>query len=80
MLEKLQEIVRKYADDEEIVISGEMVLLSDLGLNSYELVELVCKVEDEFDVEIPDRVIGRLKTVQDVLDYIDRRKGGIDNG
>ena len=74
MLEKLQEIVRQYADDEEITISGDMVLLSDLGLNSYELVELVCKVEDEFNVEISDRVIGRLKTVQDVLDYIARHE------
>ena len=70
MLEKLQEIVRKYADDEEIVISGEMVLLTDLGLNSFELVELVCEVEETFDIEIPDRAIGGFKTVQHVLDYI----------
>ena len=70
MLEKLQEIVRQYSDDEDIIISGEMVLLSDLGLNSFELVELVCEVEDVFNVEIPDRAIGGLKTVQNVLDYI----------
>ena len=76
MLEKLQEIVRQYADDEEIIISGEMVLLTDLGLNSFELVELVCEVEDLFGVEIPDRAIGKLKTVQNVLDYIAAYGGG----
>ena len=70
MLEKLQEIVRKYTDDENIVINGEMVLLTDLGLNSFELVELICEVEEAFDVEIPDRAIGKLKTVQHVLDFI----------
>ena len=47
-----------------------MVLLTDLGLNSYELVELVCEVEDKFDVEIPDRAISRFITVQNVIDYI----------
>ena len=70
MLEKLQEIVQRYTDNGEIVITGDMVLLADLGLNSYELVELVCEVEEKFDVEIPDRAINGFKTVQNVLDYI----------
>ena len=70
MLGKLQEIVRQFTDNEEIVISGDMVLLTDLGLNSCELVEMVCKVEDAFNVEIPDRTIRKFKTVQDVVDYI----------
>jgi acyl carrier protein len=69
MLEKLQEIVRQHTD-EEIVITGEMVLLADLGLNSYELVQLVCEVEEQFDIEIPDRQISGFKTVQDILDYL----------
>jgi acyl carrier protein len=71
MLEKLQEIVRRHTD-EEIVITGGMVLLADLGLNSYELVQLVCEVEEAFDVEIPDRAIGGFKTVQDVLNFIEK--------
>lgn len=70
MLEELQEIIRKHVDNENIFITGEMVLLTDLGLNSYELVEMVCKIEDAFDIEIPDRAISKFKTVQDVLDYI----------
>jgi len=70
MLEKLQEIVRRYTDNDEFILTSDMVLLSDLGLNSYELVELVCDVEDNFNIEIPDRAISSFKTVQNVLDYI----------
>ena len=70
MLEKLQEIVRRYADDEGIVITGDMALLTDLGLNSFELVEVVCEVEEAFGVEIPERAIGKMKKIQDVLDFI----------
>jgi len=72
MLERLQDIVRRYADDENIVITGETVLLSDLGLNSYELVELVCEVEESFNVEISDRAISGFKTVGDVLNYLNK--------
>jgi len=70
MIDQLQEIVRLYTADESIVLKGEMVLLTDLGLNSYELVEMVCEVEAKFGVEIPDKAIRELKTVQELLDYI----------
>ena len=70
MLDKLQVIVRRYTDDESIILNPEMVLLTDLGLNSYELVQLICEIEDEFNVEIPDRIISNLKTVQHVIDYV----------
>ena len=70
MIIKLQEIVRKFTNDDGIIITGDMVLLTDLGLNSYELVQLICEVEEHFGVEIPDRAINGLRTVQDVLDYI----------
>jgi len=70
MLDKLQDIVRCYTDDTKVILAGDMVLMTDLGLNSYELVQLVCEVEEMFNVEIPDRVIGSFKTVQNVLDYI----------
>ena len=70
MLEKLQEIIRRYTDDENIVITGEMVLLTDLGLDSFALMQLVNEVEEVFKIEIPDRAVSRLKTVQNVLDFI----------
>ena len=70
MLEKLQEIIRRYTDDENIVINGGMILLTDLGLDSFDLMQIVNEVEATFDVEIPDRAVNDLKTVQNVLDFI----------
>ena len=71
MLEKLQKITREHLDDDTFVLTEDMVLRSDLGLNSFELVQMVCVVEDAFNVEIPDRIIGGLKTIKDVLDFIE---------
>ena len=70
MLERLQTIIRGFTDDPNVVVTTGTVLRTDLGLNSYEQVQLVCAVEDEFGVEIPDRAISKLQTVQDVLEYI----------
>ena len=70
MLDKLQEIIRRYMDNEEMIITSDMVLLTDLGLNSYEMVQLACEVEGKFNIDIPDRAITGFKTVQDILDFI----------
>ena len=70
MLNKLTEIIREQTGDDTITINRDSVLLADLGMNSFDLINLVCVLEDEFEVEIPDRVIGNLKTVGDVMDYI----------
>jgi len=70
MIEKLQEIINHYTTEKNVIIKEDMVLLTDLGLNSLELVEMVCEVEEKFNVEIPDRVISSFKTIKDLLDYL----------
>jgi len=70
VIEKLQEIIIHYTADKDIQIKEDMVLLTDLGLNSLELIEMVCEVEEAFEVEIPDKVISSLKTIKDLMDYL----------
>jgi acyl carrier protein len=71
MPNKLQEIVRRYTAYEDFVLTADMVLRTDLGINSYEFVQIVCEVEDAFGVEIPDRAIGGFKAVWDVIAWIE---------
>lgn len=70
MLEQLANLVYDQTGDRSVEITRDTILLADLGMNSFDLVNLVCVVEDEFGVEIPDRVIGTFKTVGDVIDFI----------
>ena len=74
MLEKIIEIVYPLLEDKSTKIKENTVLLTDLGLNSFELVELVCVIEDEFDIEIPDKKIKTLITVKDVINFIEGQK------
>ena len=73
MLETLTKIIREHTGDESIIINEDMDLKADLGLNSLELVNLVCVVEDEFDIEIPDRNIKDFRTVKYVIQFIEEQ-------
>lgn len=71
MLDKLTAIIREYMDDDSLVITEETALVADLGLSSFDLVQLATVVEDTLDVEIPDRMIKGFKTVGDIVSYFD---------
>ena len=73
MLEKLTEIIREHTGDNTITIDENTVLIADLGLSSLDLVNLAVAVEDEFDIEIPDRAIKTFKTVGDVMAFIEKQ-------
>lgn len=72
MLDKLTAMIREQTGDSSISIQRDTVLLTDLGLNSFDLMNLVCLLEDEWDIEIPERVIINFKTIGDVMDYIEQ--------
>jgi acyl carrier protein len=44
--------------------------LSDLGADSLDMVEIVMKIEEQFDIEINDEDAEKLHNVQDVIDYV----------
>jgi acyl carrier protein len=56
---------------EEIVDTSSF---ADLGFDSLDTVELVMKLEEELDIEIPDSEAEKLKTVKDVIDYVTAHK------
>ena len=73
MIEKLTKIICEHTGNNDITITEDTVLIADLGLNSLDLVNLACIVEDEFDIEIPDRAIKDFKTVGDVISFIEKQ-------
>lgn len=73
MLEKLTDIIREYKGDNSIEVNETTVIKEDLGMTSFDLIQLACAVEDEFDVEIPDRAIKDFKTIADVISFIEEQ-------
>jgi acyl carrier protein len=67
MLEKIRDILVEYVEVPREQITLETGLLTDLGLSSLDVVNIVVAFEDEFDIEIPDRKLAELVTVEDVV-------------
>ena len=72
--DKVKEIVVEQlvvdADDVDI----DSTFIDDLGADSLDIVELIMAFEEEFNVEIPDEIAEKIKTVKDTVDYIDKNK------
>ena len=72
MLEKIREIICEFVDMKPEEITLETNIRKDLGLNSLELVNLAVDIEEEFDVEIPDKEAMGLETVADAIRIIEK--------
>ena len=59
-------------DEDEVTIDSTFI--DDLGADSLDIVELIMAFEEEFNVEIPDDVAEKIKTVKDTVEYIDSAK------
>lgn len=53
-------------------ITRDSALVDDLGLSSLQVISIVSEFENEFNIEIPDRVIPTLRTVGDIVDYLEK--------
>ena len=50
-------------------------LRKDLGLDSLAMIELLFKIEEAFDLEIPNDDLSQITTVGDVINYVEQRVG-----
>ena len=71
MFERVKTVLQDFIGDGEIAISPETSLVDDLGLSSLDVVNLVVDFENEFGIEIPERVIPTMRTVQDIVRYLE---------
>lgn len=73
MFEKVRDLIASdlKVDPESILPTTEMI--TDLGVNSLDLVELVCSFEMEFGVTVPERDIRKFRKVEDIVLYLEKK-------
>ncbi|MCL1926897.1 MAG: acyl carrier protein [Syntrophorhabdaceae bacterium] len=71
---RVREIVAEQLDKDINDVKSESSFIEDLGADSLDIVELVMKMEEEFGIEIPDEEAEKIKTVNDVVQYIAANK------
>ena len=71
VLEKVTEILCDQLDVDAEKVTMEASITDDLGADSLDVVDLVMSLEEEFDVEIPDEEVENIKTVGDIVKFIE---------
>ena len=71
VLEKVKAILSEQFDVEEESITPDTNLSEDLEADSLDVVDLLMSIEDEFEIEVPDEEIENIKTVDQLVKYIE---------
>ncbi len=71
---RIKEIVCEQLGVSDDEVTPEASFIDDLGADSLDIVELVMALEEEYEIEISDEDAEKIKTVQDVVTYIESNK------
>ncbi|WP_017573493.1 acyl carrier protein [Nocardiopsis halotolerans] len=72
ILKGLGEIIEEIVGTEPSEVTPEKSFVDDLDIDSLSMVEIAIAAQDKFGVEIPDDQLKDLKTVQDVINFIQK--------
>ena len=75
MIDKVIEFIRENQDLQDIEITGESQLVRDLGLSSFDLVEMCCQLEETFDIVINDDDMVSIVTINDLVGCLQKYQG-----
>lgn len=71
VFESLKKIISEQFEVEEDQITMDTNIMEDFDADSLDLVDIVMSVEDEFGVEVPEDAVEKIKTVGDVVKFIE---------
>lgn len=72
--EKVRQLICEQLGKSEDKVNMDTRIVEDLGADSLDVVELLMALEDEFGLSLPDEVAMEMKTVGDIVSYIDANK------
>lgn len=55
-------------------ITMDSLLEEDLDADSLDAIDIVMSIEDEFEIEVPDEVITNMKSVADIVNFIENNQ------
>ena len=71
VFDKVKEIIADQLDVDADSVVADANIQDDLGADSLDVVDLEMSLEEEYDIEIPDEAVANIKTVGDIVKYIE---------
>ena len=70
-IDTVKNIIAEQLDLDADDITMQSSIMEDLGADSLDVVEILIAFEDEFDVKLPEEEVEKLKTVGDIVKFIE---------
>ena len=74
VIDKIKEILAEQLSVDPDKITMNSLLEEDLDADSLDAIDIVMSIEDEFQVEVPDEVIADMKSVGDIVNFIENNQ------
>lgn len=74
VFEKIAEILAEQLSLDADKITADSLLEEDLDADSLDVIDLVMSIEDEFQLEVPDEIIESMKSVGDIVNFIENNQ------
>ncbi|MBR2372035.1 MAG: acyl carrier protein [Clostridia bacterium] len=74
IFEKIRKLLAEQINISEDEIKMESDIINDLGADSLDVVEMLMAVETEFNVTVPDEIAMEMKTIGDVVSFIEKNQ------
>ena len=71
IFDEIKDILAEQLDVNSDTIEMSSDLSSDLGADSLDAIDIVMSIEDQYGIEVPDSVIENMKTVEDIVNFIE---------
>lgn len=73
-MEEIKQIIAEHINTDVREIKDSDNLTTDLQINSFDLITMVCELEERFNIEVSEQEIRNIKTIQDIYDFIKVKK------
>lgn len=74
VLERIVEILAEQLSIDADKITADSLFEEDLDADSLDIIDLVMSIEDEFQLEVPDEIIESMKSVGDIVNFIENNQ------
>ena len=72
MIKRIEKVFAEVTGKTDISFTEKTKIDKNLGISSLGIVQIICGLEDEFDVEIPNSAIKKFKTIKDVIAFLEK--------
>lgn len=72
MIERIEKVFAEVTGRDDLDFTTKTKIEKIPGLSSLGIIQLICGIEDEFDVEVPNSVVKKIKTVGDIVKFLEK--------